>query len=252
MRDRAEISACPRPGTAGLFYLLTILAGLFAEVYVRRGLIVPRSAADTAATLQVFESLYRQGLAADLVMIASYVIVTLLLYDLFKTVDRSLSLLAVFFSLIGLAVLAVNALLHLAPVLLVTSAPSPSGLETAQLQDLALMCLRLHAHGYIISGVFFGMHCVLMGSLVFRSRFLPRTLGVMMVAGGLGTLTHSFTSILSPGLAARLPDLPILGGVAELLLSLWLMLMGVRSMKGAMEWIRHTLSGKPWTTSRSM
>ena len=252
MRDRAVISACPRPGTAGLFYLITILAGRFAEVYVRGGLIVPRSAADTAATIQVFESLYRQGLAADLVMIASYVIVTFLLYDLFKTVDRSLSLLAAFFSLIGLAVLAVNSLLHLAPVLFLNSTPSPGGLEAAQWQDLALMCLRLHARGYTISGVFFGMYCVLIGSLVFRSSFLPRALGVLMVAGGVGYLTDSFTSILAPGLAARLPGLPILGGVAELLLSLWLMLMGVRSMKGWMEWIRRALSERYWTTSRSM
>lgn len=228
MDRTGTISASQRPGTAGVLYLIAILSGVFAEVYVRGGLIVPGSAADTAATLQVFEPLYRLGLAADLVMIASYAAVTLLLHDLFKTVDRSLSLLAAFFSLIGLSILAVNSLLHLAPVLFLNAAPSTGGLEVAQWQDLALMCLRLHAQGDSISGVFFGLYCVLIGSLAFRSRCLPRSLGVLMVAGGLGYLADSFTSILALQLSDGLPALPVLGGVAQLLLGLWLMYTGVR------------------------
>lgn len=251
MSDRSEISACPRPGTAGIFYLIALLASLFAEVYVRGGLIVPGNAADTAATLQVFEALYRQGLAADLVRIVASVVVTLLLHDFFKPVDRSLSLLATFFSLIGLAVLAVNSLLHLAPVLFLNSASSASGLEVGHWQDLALMCLRLHAQGSSLSGVFFGFYCFLIGCLVFRSLFLPRGVGVLMAAGGLSYLAHGFASILAPDLASGFPGLPLLGGAAELLFSLWLMRKGARSMAGIFEWIRAALWGEPWTASSS-
>ena len=82
-----------------------------------------------------------------------------------------------------------------------------------------------------IAGVFFGIYCLMIGYLVFRSGFLPRILGVLMALGGLSYLTDSFAIFLSPTLAARLPDIMVLGGIAELALCLWLMVMGVNAPK---------------------
>ena len=216
---------------AGVFYLITIVMGVFAEVFVRGKLVVRDDAAATAANILANEPLYRLGLAADLVMIESYVAVTLLFYELFKPVGRSLSLLAAFFSLVGIAVLAANSLNHLAPLVFLGNAPYLSAFETSQLQALALTSLRMHGRGYSIAGVFFGIYCALIGYLVFRSGFLPRILGVLMAIGGLSYLTDSFAGFLSPGLAARLPDVMVLGGVAELSLCLWLMVVGVNASK---------------------
>jgi hypothetical protein len=106
-----------------------------------------------------------------------------------------------------------------------------SAFETNQLQAFALMFLRMHARGYIISGVFFGIYMLLLGHLIFRSGFLPRILGVLMAIGGLSFLTHSFASFLLPTLMARLPDVGMLGGIAELALCLWLMVMSVNATK---------------------
>jgi len=216
---------------AGAFYLITIIMGVFAEVFVRGAFVVRDDAAATATNILAHEPLYRFGLAADLVMLACYIAVTLLFYDLFKPVGRSLSLLAAFFSLVGIAVLAVNSLNHLAPLIFLGGADYLSAFETNQLQALSLTSLRMHSRGYLISGVFFGIYMLLLGYLIFRSGFLPRILGVLMAIGGLSFLTNSFATFLLPTLVARLPDIGMLGGIAELALCLWLMAMGVNAAK---------------------
>ena len=216
---------------AGTFYLSTIIMGVFAEVFVRGALVVRDDAAATATNILAHEPLYRFGLAADLIMIVCYIAVTLLFYDLFRPVGRSLSLLAAFFSLVGSAVLAVNSLNHVAPLVFLGGARYLSAFETNQLQAFALVSLRMHARGYTISGVFFGIYCLMIGYLVFRSGFLPRILGVLMALGGLSYLTDSFAIFLWPTLATRLPDIMVLGGIAELALCLWLMLIGVNASK---------------------
>ena len=216
---------------AGTFYLSTIVMGVFAEVFVRGALVVRDDAAATASNILGHEPLYRAGLAADLIMLACYIAVTHLFYVLFKPVGRSLSLLAAFFSLVGIAALAVNSLNHLAPLVCLGGANYLRAFETTQLQALALMFLKMHALGYTISGVFFGVYCIMIGYLAFRSGFLPRIVGGLMAAGGLGFVSGSFVVFLSPALAARLPDISMLGGIGELSLTLWLIVMGVNAPK---------------------
>lgn len=229
------IEASPRlwARVAGISYLITIITGVFAEVFVRGSLVVRDNAAATAANLLAHESFYRLGLVADLVMLASYVVVTLLFYVLFKPAGRSLSLLAALFSLMGIAILAVNSLNHLTPLVLLGDAPLLRAFDAPQLQALALAALKLHGRGYSIASVFFGIYCVLIGDLTFRSRFLPAILGVLMAIGGLAYVTGSVTSFLSPALATRLPDLAIFGGIAELALCLWLMIVGLNASQWA-------------------
>jgi hypothetical protein len=229
MTDR-DAEAAPRlwARMAGVCYLITIVMGVFAELFVRGRLVVRNDPAATAANILAHETLYRAGLAADLVMLLAYVAVTVLLYALLKPVSRILSLLAACFSLIGIAVLAANCLNHIAPLILLGGAPYPSALETSQLQALALFSLRMHARGYSISGVFFGAYCVMIGYLAFQSGFVSRVIGVLMAIGGLSYLISSFALFLAPAIAARLPDVSLIGGIAELSLTLWLLVKGGR------------------------
>ena len=243
INSAVETSVRLRARVAGAFYLLTIIMGVFAEVFVRGTLVVGDDSAATAANIMAHVPLYRAGLAADLIMLACYIAVTLLFYGLFKPVGRSLSLLAAFFSLIGIAVLAVNSLTHVAPLVFLGGAHYLSAFETTQLQALALMSLKLHARGYNISGVFFGIYMLLLGYLIFRSGFLPRILGVLMAVGGLSYLTDSFAIFLLPMLVARLPDIGIIGGIAELALCLWLLAMGVNVPKWAEKASARQISG---------
>jgi Domain of unknown function (DUF4386) len=213
---------------AGAAYLVTIVMGIFAEIVVRGSLVVREDAAATARNILANESLYRAGLAADMVMLAAYVVVTLFLYALLKPVNRNVALLAAFFSIVGISVLAVNAIHHLAPLQYLGGAAYLEAFEPAQLQALALGALRMHSRGYLISGVFFGVYCVLIGWLAFRSAFIARFAGVLMAIGGVAYLVNSLTTFLSPAWAARLPDVTIVGGLAELSLTLWLLVKGVK------------------------
>jgi hypothetical protein len=211
---------------AGLFYLVTIVAGVFAELFVRGAVMVSEDAAKTAANILAHETLYRSGLVADLVMLAAYIMVTALLYVLLKPAGAVLSLSAAFFSMIGIAVLAVGCLTHVIPLLLLRG-HSLAGWSVEQLQALALVSLRLHGRAYSISTVFFGTYCVLIGLLVFRSRFMPRFAGVLMAIGGASYIISSFLSFLFPAANAALPDITLLGLVGELALTLWLLIVGV-------------------------
>jgi hypothetical protein len=180
---------------AGAFYLITIITGVFAEVFVRGAVIVRDDAAATATNILAHELLYRFGFAADLIMLACYIVVTLLFYVLFKPVNRTMSLLAALFSLVGIAVLAVNSLSHLAPLVFLGDAHFLRAVPTNQLQAFTLISLKTHSQGYSISGVFFGIYCILIGCLVYRSGFLPRILGALMALGGLSFLTDIFPTL---------------------------------------------------------
>jgi hypothetical protein len=187
------------------------------------GIVVDGDAAATATNLLAHESLFRLGLATGLVATAGYIALTALFYGLFKPVNRSLSLLAAFFSLVGCAILAFASLFQIAPLVVLGGSPYLSVFKVEQLWALALMFLELNTQANNICVAFFGVYCLLIGYLIFKSFFLPRILGVLMALAGLGWLTF-----LSPPLANHLsPYNLVLGFLAELSLMLWLLVMGV-------------------------
>ena len=105
-----------RARIAGIFYVLTSLTAIFGEVFVLGKLVVHGDAAATANNILAHQSFFRLGFAAELVSVALSIVLTALFYDLFRPVNRSLSLLAAFFHLVGLAVMAFGSLLQLAPL----------------------------------------------------------------------------------------------------------------------------------------
>jgi hypothetical protein len=230
MERIAEASPRFKARIAGVFYLITTTTG-FAEA-VRGRLVVYSDAAVTATNILTHESLFRLAFATDLIVNPCFIVLTVLFYDLFKPVNKNLSLLAAFLSLVGCAIASLVCLFQLAPLIVLRGAHNVSAFNLEQLQALALMFLKLHVQGYNVSLVFFGFYCVLVGYLVFRSTFLPRILGVLMAIAGLCYLTSSFATFLSPEVAARLfPYILVPGSVAELSLILWLLVKGVNDQR---------------------
>ncbi|MGI9170336.1 MAG: DUF4386 domain-containing protein [Caulobacteraceae bacterium] len=216
---------------AGFLYLITIVAGFFA-FSTRSGLIVSGEAAATARNILASESLYRSSIAADLIGIASYVGVTALLYGLLRPVDRTVSLLAAFFSLMGCAMGIAITLDLVVPLVLLGDAPYLAAFRPDQLQALARISLRLHGEGYSISLIFFGFYCALLGWLAFRSTFLPRFVGVLLVVAGLGWLSDSLANLVWPALGDRLDSYAMItGGLGEGGLCLWLLAVGVNTAR---------------------
>ena len=222
----ADATPHPRARITGVIYLLYFLAAVVGEFFTNR-LVVAGNAASTATNIQAHEASFRLGIAVGLVAIALYIALTARFYDLFMPVNRNLALLAAFFSLVGCAVQAFASLFLLAPLLVLGGSQYLSVFTLEQRQALALMSLQLNAQALSIGLVFFGLFCLLIGYLIFRSTFLPRILGVLMAVAGLGWLTF-----LSAPLAQYLsPYVQILGVLAEGALMLWLLVVGVNEQR---------------------
>src|SRR5258708_5142118 len=217
-----QASSRPRARITGVVYLVYFLTSVLGEFFLK-GLVVSGDAAATANNILAHQPLFRLGLATGLIATARYVAVTALFYDLFKPVNRSLSLLAAFFSLVGCAILAFASVFRIAPLVVLGGGQYLSVFKVEQLRALASLFLELYGQGVNICFVFFGVYCLLIGYLIFRSVFLPRILGVLMAFAGLGWLTF-----LSPTLANYLRlYILALGVIAELARMLWLLWMGV-------------------------
>jgi hypothetical protein len=224
----AKSSPALKARIAGIVYLINGVTYGYVDGTIHGKFIVDGNAAATAQNILAHESLLRTCFAVELISAVCYVVVTLLLYDLLKPVNRSISLLAAFFSLMGCAVSILAGLFTFAPLIALGGAPYLSVFNSGQLQALALLSLNLHTVVASICMVFFGFYCLLIGYLIFRSTFMPRILGVFMAITG---LTYQF--FLSPPLATYLFPYVIkpAGALGELSLLLWLIIFGVNSQR---------------------
>ncbi|PWE17606.1 DUF4386 domain-containing protein [Marinicauda salina] len=215
--------------TAGVFYLVIIACGLFAELGVRGALLVPGDAAATAARIADAEGLFRLGLLSDAAMIASDIVVAVLFYALLRPAGATLALLAAGFRGIQAAVLAANLLNPVAALILLDAAGPAAGLGPAARESLALSAMEVHAHGYDLGLIFFGFSCLIVGYLIVKSWILPRIIGGLVIAAGLVYLAGSLTRFLAPSLIEAVAPLYAIALVAELSLGLWLVVRGVRT-----------------------
>lgn len=220
---------------AGILYLIIIIAGALGQIFIRGKLIVAGDAVATAGNLMASQSLWRVGIAGDLLMHVFDIPLMLALYLLLKPVNKHLAASAILFNLIQTAVLVVNKLNLLAPLFLLGNAEYLKALEPQQLQALAYLPLRLHDYGFGIGLIFFGCVCLVQGYLIFKSGFLPKTIGVLMAIAGLSYLTNSITLILAPAYTEVVVPVLALALLGELALSLWLIVKGVNLE----EWERH-------------
>jgi hypothetical protein len=201
---------------------MTFITSGFA-MWVGSKLIVFGNAPVTATNILANEMLFQSATAAMLLSGAFYLGVTVLIYELLKPVNRTLSLLAAFFSLVGCAVGALGCLFDLAPLVLLRGAGNLSVFTLEQSQALALVLLKVRLEANNIGLVFFGFHCLLIGCLILKSAFLPRIIGALMLFAGLGWLT-----CLLPPLAESLAPYNVIpGSLGEISLTLWLLMKGV-------------------------
>jgi hypothetical protein len=228
VRERQETSPQVYARLCGALYLYIGVAGMFAEIFVRSKLIDPGDAAVTAANITANEFLFRIGFSGELLHLMFDVMVAALLYVLLRPVNRTIALMAAFFRLVSDVILAVASISHFAALRLLAHADYLATFQPEQLQTLALLALKLHGDGYSISLGFFGFACLTLGYVIYRSTYLPRTVGVLMTIAGASYLLNSFAVFLAPAIAGKL--FPFLFGpivIAEMTLALWLLVKGV-------------------------
>jgi len=219
---------------AGFLYLMYMVITIPADALGRSPLIVFGDAATTARNIMASEWQFRIGITGDLVSTVFFLLAAWALYALLKPVNKDFALLFLLLNLGGVAVYSINLLNQVAAVLLLSDADILKVLQADQLQALAMFFLSLHKNGYWIAQIFFGAWLFPLGYLVFKSGFLPKMLGIVLMASCVTWTTTSLLYFLSvPGYTAITYISFPLGLIAELGLTLWLLIKGTKDQAPA-------------------
>ena len=223
------MSSTKNPGRfAGLLYVLMSIAGFFAMGYVPSKLIVHGNAAATAGNIAASETLFRLGIAGELIGQAGFIFVALALYDLLKGVNRRHASLMVTLIVVSIPIAFLNELNSIAALVLVRGADFLSIFEKPQRDALAMLFINLHHHGFAVAEIFWGLWLFPLALLVYRSRFLPRFLGVWLAIAGFAYVILSLTGILLPQYQDKVFTYSQPATLGELVFMLWLVTKGAR------------------------
>ena len=210
---------------AGIGLLIMVIAAPFAELYVYPKLIVSGNATATAQNIIANKTLFTAAIFGYLITFVCDLIVAWALYVLLKPVNENLSLLTAWFRLVY-TVIALVALLNLVTVLrLLNSSNTLTLFSPDQFAAQVILALNAFRSNWYFGLLFFGIHLGLLGYLVFRSNYIPKILGVLLVVAGLGYLLTNLKPFLFPDINLDFAEYTFYG---ELIFMLWLLVKGPR------------------------
>lgn len=209
---------------AAIVFLIIFFQGMSAELFIRPDIIVAGDAAATVNNIVASESLFRLSLVSDLIRQMFMLFLVLVLYKLLRPVNKSVTLLMIIFALISIPIMMLNELNHFAALLLATDADYRTAFGVDQLNSLVMLFLDLRHYGTFIPGVF-SLWLFLLGYLVFKSGFLPRILGILLMIGGVCYSAQSVLFFLYPNFDTML--LGLFAFIGEFIFYLWLLIKGV-------------------------
>ena len=213
---------------AGMLYLLMSIVGFFAMGYVPGKLIVQGNAIATANNIAASGTLFRLGIAGQLIGMAGFIFVALALYDLLKGVNQRHALVMVLLIVVSIPIAFLNELNSIAALVLVRGVDFLSMLEKPQREALAMLFLKLHGQGLVVAEIFWGLWLFPLAMLVYRSRFLPRFLGIWLALAGFAWLILSFTSLLLPQYQDKVNTYSQPAFFGEIAFMLWLVIKGAK------------------------
>lgn len=223
------MSSTRNPGRfAGLLYLFGSILGFFALLYVPGKLMVPGNPTATAHNLAASETLFRLGIFADLAGQTIFIFVALALYNLLKGVNQRHALLMLILLLVSIPIAFLNELNSVAAVTLARGSYFVSVFNEPQRIAFMRLFLNLRGAGFDVAGIFWGLWLYPLGLLVYRSGFLPRILGILLMAGCFAYLANSFTSLVLPQYERAVSRWMNPIQLVEMLFMLWLLVMGAK------------------------
>ena len=212
---------------AGLLYLIIAVCGGFAFFAGYENLMVSGNAAETVNNILGSESIFRVGLAGDAFTFLGEIALTMLLYNLFKPVDKTLSWIAAFARLAMTAMIGMNLLNKLMALHLLSSADYLTVFSTEQLYAFAQLFLTAYGFGSLIWGIFFALHLLIIGYMIIRSGYFPKVLGVLFLFASFGYGVDSFGQFLFPQFEAVYNVIILATVPAELAFAVWLLIKGL-------------------------
>lgn len=214
---------------AGVLYLALAVLGAWAQLAVRGSIYVAGDASATAANIVEHEALMRWALAADIVMATIFVVLGLTLQRLLYSSNARLATAMFVFTSVGAGTILLNLVFHVGALIVATQ---PAYAQNAEV--LSLLMLDLHDNGYILGGIFFGLWLIPLGMIAHRSALFHRGVGGVLIIGGIAWLFSPILEFIAPGeltLVAEIVSIPT--SIAEFGFILYLLIVGVRTPKGA-------------------
>ncbi|MDQ3904451.1 MAG: DUF4386 domain-containing protein [Actinomycetota bacterium] len=212
---------------AGFLYLVIAVLSGFVHFYVPGQLIVSGDAATTARSIMASEGLFRINIAAELIIVLSEVVLSVLLYVLLRPVSRALTLVMMVSRLTMTAIHGINILNNVVVLLLLSGVGYLTVFAPGQLHALVMLFLDAYRYGFQIGIAIFALHTAVLGYLIYRSGFFPRVLGILFMIAPVGYLVDSFGLVLVPGHTTGAVYLALPITIAEVAFPLWLLVKGV-------------------------
>jgi Domain of unknown function (DUF4386) len=210
-----------------LLYVLTSIPGVFCLIYIPSTFIVHGDAAATASKILNSEFLFRFGIVAEVVSFTGFIFVVRALYRLLSGVDKAQASLMVTLMLVSIPISLVNVLNEIAALILVRGGDSLSVFDKPRRDALAMLFLQVHFQGFMVAQLFWGLWLIPFGLLVYKSGFLPRILGALLIIACFGYLANSLVAF------GVLPAHAVTRAAGELTacelpIILWLLIMGAK------------------------
>lgn len=202
---------------AGILYLSLIPLGIFGIIYVPSSLIVTDDITTTISNIIENETLFRGSIIGALVVQLVNIILVVLLFKVFRKVNTVMAALMVIFSLLAVPIAFLNEINNLSVLYLLG--------QSNESQDLISVFLNLHEQGIIIAQVFWGLWLFPLGYLVYKSGYLPKFIGVLLIIASVGYTVDSFTLIFLPQFKITFSAFTFLG---EVIFPLWLLIKGIK------------------------
>jgi Domain of unknown function (DUF4386) len=218
--------------TAGVLYLLVGIFGGFAEGYVEPKMYVAGNAAATAGNVVANPGLVRMGVVADLVDGTAFILLALVLYILFKGVNKSVARALLVFVTLATAITCLSAVFEFEGLRVATGAVNLAAFGSGGSNALVLLLLDTQHYGLLIAQIFFGLWLVPLGYLAYKSGWFPKSLGVLLVVGGACYLVDLLAAFLAPDLSRNIHAfIAIPFTIAEIWMVGYLLIIGVRTVK---------------------
>src|SRR5215469_709790 len=182
---------------AGVIYLSAMALSIFSQVFVLDRLVVEGDARATAENILASEGLFRLGIAIDVIIAASDVVIAWAFYELLRSVDRSLALLGALLRVADGAILAITSFSALLTLRLLSGIDYLQAFNNSQLQSLARLSVSVRGTGFYVAFVFLGLGSAVLAYVLFRSRYVPRVLAGWGVFASMLLALGSLAVILS-------------------------------------------------------
>lgn len=215
---------------AGLLYLVVVVTGIFSLAYVPSKLSGHGDAAATVGNILAHEQLFRLGIVSGLLCYTAFLLLPLVLYRLLSPVDRNAAALMVAFAVSSVPISFVSLANKLDVLSLLDGTNHLQAFTADQLHAQVMLSLDAYSNGMLVASIFWGLWLLPFGYLVFKSGFLPRILGILLMLGCFGYLIDFLGTVLLHGYAefliARYATLP--ASLGEIGICLWLLVRGVK------------------------